>query len=517
MDEDKDRGSRPAAFTVTGEPLTAADVTRVAHRKASVELGGDVLPRVAASFRFAAEVAATRPIYGRSTGVGANRAVAVTDPEGQALRLLRSHATSAGPLRSPERVRAMLLVRLNQLASGGNGIDPAIVSGLVAMLEADALPPVRELGGIGTGDLSALGTTALSLLGELATSQPFTQTVRFGPGDGLTFLSSNAATLADTFLALDDLDRLGQAALVVAALSFAAVRGNAEAFSPAVETATPFEGARWVCRSMRALIGGSGTAPGSDPSAARIQDPFGLRTMPQLYGALADAHAHAEMVAATMSAAASENPVLSPEHGVAHHGAFHAAYLGQALDGLLLALAQAGQAGLGRLTMLADPGFTGAPPFVSDGTPGSSGTMVVEYVAGGALAELRALAAPVGLQGIVLSRGLEDDASFASLAARQALDAIALLRVLLAAELLTAVRALGPDAQVSPALVPVVDAVAAAAPSVTDRRDRDLTGELESLAEIVDGLPALLPEEQRDVLGARPGQNASSSGRSSSA
>ena len=131
----------------------------------------------------------------------------------------------------------------------------------------------------------------------------------------------------------------------------------------------------------------------------------------------------------------------------------------QALDGLLLALAQAGQAGLGRLTMLADPGFTGAPPFVSDGTPGSSGTMVVEYVAGGALAELRALAAPVGLQGIVLSRGLEDDASFASLAARQALDAIAPLRVLLAAELLTAVRALGPDAQLSPALVPVVDAV----------------------------------------------------------
>ena len=143
--------------------------------------------------------------------------------------------------------------------------------------------------------------------------------------------------------------------------------------------------------------------------------------------------------------------------------------------------------------------------------------MVVEYVAGGALAELRALAAPVGLQGIVLSRGLEDDASFASLAARQALDATALLRVLLAAELLTAVRALGPDAEVSPALVPVVDAVAAAAPSVTDRRDRDLTGELESLAEIVDGLPALLPEEQQDVLGARPGQNASSSGRSSSA
>lgn len=517
MDTDKHLESRSAALTVSGEPLAAGDVVRVAHRGASVVLGPDVHPRVAASFRFAAEVAATRPIYGRSTGVGANRAVMVTDPDGQALRLLRSHATSAGTHRSAERVRAMLLVRLNQLAAGGNGIDPAIVSGLVAMLDADALPPVREWGGIGTGDLSALGTTALALLGELPTSRPLPRVVRFGPGDALTFLSSNAATLGDTFLALDDLDRLGRAALVIAALSWTAVRGNAEAFSPAVETATPFEGSRWVCRSMRALIGGSDTAPGHDSGAARIQDPYGLRTLPQVHGALADAHAHAEVVAATMAATASENPVLSPDHGVAHHGAFHAAYLGQALDGLLLALAQAGQNGLGRLTMLAEPNLTGAPPFVSDGTPGASGTMVVEYAAGAALAELRALAAPVGLQGIVLSRGLEDDASFASLAAKQALDAIAPLRVLLAAELLTAVRALGPDADVSPALAPVVDAATTAAPTVTDREDRDLTSELESLAEIVAGLAALLPEEVRQVLGDRPGQNASSSGRSSSA
>jgi histidine ammonia-lyase len=508
MDNGRDRESRPT-LTVTGDRLTTADVVEVAHRRASVTLGPDVRPRVAASFRFAAEVAATRPIYGRSTGVGANRAVLVTDPDEQALRLLRSHATSAGPHRSAERVRAMLLVRLNQLAAGGNGIDPAIVSGLLAMLEADALPPVREWGGIGTGDLTALATTALALLGELATSGPVPQPLRFGSGDALTFLSSNAATLGDTFLALGELERLGRAALVIAALSWTAIRGNAEAFSPAVETATPFAGSRWVCRSMRALIG--------DLPAARIQDPYGLRTMPQLHGVLADALAHTEGVAVTMAAAASENPALSPEYGVAHHGAFHAAYLGQTLDGLLLALAQAGQAGLGRLTMLAEPDLTGAPPFVSDGTPGASGTMIVEYAAGAALAELRALAAPVGLQGIVLSRGLEDDASFASLAARQALDSIAPLRVLLAAELLTAVRAIAPDAGISPVLAPVVAAATAAAPTVVDRGDRDLTGELESLARIVADLPGHLPEAAQQVLGDRPGQNASSSGRSSSA
>ena len=64
-------------------------------------------------------------------------------------------------------------------------------------------------------------------------------------------------------------------------MGFAAVSGNAEAFSPAVEVATPFPGARWVCRTMRELVEPT-------PTPARIQDPFGLRTFPQVHGALMD-------------------------------------------------------------------------------------------------------------------------------------------------------------------------------------------------------------------------------------
>lgn len=66
------------------------------------------------------------------------------------MQLLRSHATSSGELRSAQRVRAMLVVRLNQLATDGNGISPTVVDAPAAMLAADALPPVREGGGAGT-------------------------------------------------------------------------------------------------------------------------------------------------------------------------------------------------------------------------------------------------------------------------------------------------------------------------------------------------------------------------------
>ncbi|MGI9155177.1 MAG: aromatic amino acid lyase, partial [Marmoricola sp.] len=225
-----------------GRHLALADIVAVARRREPARLADEARERVRASQLYAEEVAARRPIYGRSTGVGGNRDLILADPASQAHQLLRSHATSSGARRSEERVRAMLLIRLNQLAADGNGIDPELLDALAAMLALDALPPVREGGSIGTADLAALATTALALVGEIPTAPALESTADFGAGDALTFMSSNAAVLADAALAVADLDRLARAAPVIAALGFAAVRGNKEAFDPAVELATPFPG-----------------------------------------------------------------------------------------------------------------------------------------------------------------------------------------------------------------------------------------------------------------------------------
>ena len=64
----------------------------------------------------------------------------------------------------------MLVIRLNQLATDGNGISPAVLDALESMLTADALPPVREGGSVGTADLAALATTALVLCGEVSST-----------------------------------------------------------------------------------------------------------------------------------------------------------------------------------------------------------------------------------------------------------------------------------------------------------------------------------------------------------
>lgn len=497
------------AVVIDGGHLALADVERIADRAAIPLLAEGVLERVASCAAYAEEVARCRPVYGRSTGVGANRMVAVSDPAAQAVRLLRSHATSAGPLRDAPRVRAMLTIRLNQLAAGGNGVAPDVVAALAQMVAADALPPIREWVGIGTGDLSALGTTALALMGEVSCTAAVPRMVGFGAGDALAFLSSNAAALGDAALGVVELDRLADASLVTAALTCVAVRGNVEAFAPVVESVTPFPGTATVCRVLRGLVASS------DPvQPARIQDPFALRVLPQVGGAWLDALSRAADVVQVMAGAASENPALSPELGVAHHGGFHAAYLGQALDALRSATAQAAHLSVARTAMLNEPSITGDEPFLGDGTPGVSGTMVVEYAVAAALGQLVAEAAPTGLQSVTLSRGLEEGASYAAQAATRTMASASPLRAVIAGELLLAARALGPDGGVGPVLRPVLDAVAGAVPLLADRRDRDLTAELMALGALVDRLPALAG---LSGPGGQKGQRTSSSGRSSSA
>ena len=477
---------------IDGARLGTADIVAVSRRGATIELTDEVRDRVAASAALAERIAAHRPLYGRSTGVGANRSVPVSDAAGHARGLLRSHATSAGPLRSPERVRAMLVVRLNQLAAGGSGASPALVDGLAAMLAADALPQVREHGSVGTGDLPALATTALALMGEAPTTSPLPTRVELGAHDALPLMSSNAAAIGDAALAATDLMELARANVVVAGLTFAGVDGNREAFAEVVERVTPFDGARQVCRWMRALT--EGAVP-----PARIQDPFGLRTLPQVHGVTLDALSRLDDVVCRLANAPSENPVIlvDPAGGgdwVAHHGGFHAAYLSAALDGAVLAVAESATLSLARVATLIDPQATGMAPFLGDGTPGASGVMVLEYVGGSALGEVRAAATPAGLQSVVLSRGLEEDASFASLAARQATGVAEPLSALLACELVAAVRALRLK-KGSPGNELLARALAVCADLPDGLEDRDLTGDVELASRVLPQLAAVLPPQ----------------------
>jgi histidine ammonia-lyase len=384
---------------------------------------------------------ARRALYGRTTGVGANRDElldAETATE-QGRRLMRSHAGGIGELMSPELARAMLLVRLNQLAAGRAGVHPRVLTALAEALTAGAIPRVHRTGSIGTGDLTALADTGLTLTGERPWLHGSLPPIPFESGDALPFQSSNAATLAEAVLGCVELDRLLRASHAVAALSFIALDGSPEAYASPVHDARPHPGQVLCAAEMRRLLGMHGVpTPGS-----RIQDPYGLRAFPQVQGPALDACRYLRDVLTIEINASTENPMISVEAQEAfHHAHFHTAYVAVALDRARATAHHVAELSAARLGDLVEPTLTGLPAFLAAGPRGSSGIMILEYVAHDALAQLRQAAFPVTIGTAVVSRGLEDHASFSTQAARQARHAAVAYRHVLACELVAATRAL---------------------------------------------------------------------------
>jgi histidine ammonia-lyase len=471
------------ALLIGDEPLTPAALVAAARAGAvDVELSAAARERIAAAHATAEREAARRPVYGRTTGVGANRNVDVRESELRAhsVRLLRSHAGGVGDPLPAEVVRATILVRLAQIAAGGGGHRPAVADALAAVLRGGQLPVLRDLGGIGTGDLTFLAQLGLALAGEGEWEGPADPPpgIAIEAGDALAFISSNAATFAAAALAWADVSELLDAGLGVAALTFRALDGNAEAFAEPIAIARPLPGLAAVSGRMRALVAEAGPP-------ARVQDPFGLRCVPPVAGALHGAAARLHDVLAVEINAAAENPLVAGGR-VLHHGGFHAAPSALALDALRLALVPFASLSAARLAHLMEPNLTGLSAFLALAEPGSSGVLIAEYLAADALARLRADAAPVVLGTAAISRGLEEHASFAWQAAGQARHAVYHLRTVLSLEWIVAERALRMKSVPADGSLAPVRALAAGFDPALE--DRPIGGDA-ALAEA--GLPAL--------------------------
>ncbi|MFE1949647.1 aromatic amino acid ammonia-lyase [Streptomyces sp. NPDC059524] len=434
--------AHPDAVCFDGASLTASQVTALARTRRPVHLDPRARARVSAARPAAVRASTRRPVYGHSTGVGANRTTALDEDATRefGLRLLRSHAGGIGPVVPVEQARAMLAVRLNQLLGAGSAIDTSVVDALAHALTHGHVPEIHALGSLGTADLTALAELGLTLVGEQPW-QPGTglgappRPLTLSSWDALPLLSSSALTIGQAALAATDLRTLLDRLPLVAALSLTAVHGSLEPYAAAVHARRPHPGAQRAAARMTELL------DRADWSPSLVQDPFGFRCLPQVHGAAMDAWTALDGVLTVELNASAENPLLDGEDYY-HHGGFHQAPLALALDHMRLALLGTAQLTTARQGALNEPAFTGLPPFLAQAENGSSGLMITEIAAHSALAELRGTAQPVTLGHAVVSRGVEEHASFAATAARRLTEAVDQFGLVLACELVGAVRAL---------------------------------------------------------------------------
>lgn len=446
---------------INGNQLQVDDVVSVARGR-RVALDAAVQPRLLRS-RQAVEalVARGEVVYGITTGFGRFKDTIISADQTRQLQLnlVRSHAAGVGPALAESVVRAMLLVRANTLALGYSGVRPSLVTALLDLLNAGVHPRIPAQGSLGaSGDLAPLAHLALVLIGE---GEAFYQGELLPGGEalrragltpvvleakeGLALLNGTAFMVGLGALLTRRAINLALTADVAACLSLEALYGTARAYDPRVHAVRPHPRQIDCAAFLRRLLEGSQLL--RPAGSSNVQDPYTLRCVPQVHGAVRDAIAYNRWVINIELNAVNDNPIIFVDDAsdaveVISAGNFHGEPIALAMDYLKLALTELGNMSERRMAQLVDADSNGhvLPMFLTAHGGLESGYMLAQYTAAALASENKVLAHPASADTIPSSANVEDHVSMGATAARQAEQILTHTETIVAIELLGAAQ-----------------------------------------------------------------------------
>ncbi|MHA6646165.1 histidine ammonia-lyase [Mesorhizobium sp. A623] len=396
-------------------------------------------------------------IYGVNTGFGPLSAQRIDDEALGELqrRLVLSNAAGTGtPLAEPA-VRRAIVLKLATIAAGASGVTEDLARALLFLLNAQITPVVPSKGSVGaSGDLAPLAHIGAALLGEgdvfhrgvrktaaSALQQEGAQPFSLAPKEGLALVNGTQVSTALALEGLFLLDHLFSASLSIGALSVEAGSGGMGAFDARIHKLRNQKGQQEVATHLSALL--SGSALQHDRPVRRVQDPYCLRCLPQVMGAVLDQMRSAGAVLEAEANGVSDNPLIDVETGdILYGGNFHAQPIGMAADTMAMCFAEIGSMSERRTAFLVDAAMSGLPPFLVAQGGINSGFMTAQVTAAALASENKFLANAISTDSIPTAANLEDYVSMATHAARRLGDMAENLRAILAIELLAAAQGL---------------------------------------------------------------------------
>src|SRR5947199_179240 len=401
---------RSSMRSIDGRSLDLADVVAVARGREPVRLAPAAAKRVDASRRALEKVVAKGALaYGIKTGFGELANVAISDADVRALQinLLRSHAVGQGPPLRQDEVRAALLLRANTLAMGYSGVRRILVTRLLQLLDRGVHPVIPSRGSLGaSGDLAPLAHLGLVLVGEgeaeidgrvlpgdKALAQADLEPLVLQSKEGLAIVNGTSVMAGVGALLVHDGLRLVKDAQIAASMSFEALRGSPKPFDDRLVSLKPQPGAREVAANLRRLLRGSEIIP-SHKGPHKVQDPYTLRCIPQVLGAVRSA-----LSDAAAAFRIQMNPTSANQEDFVPMGMAAALKAGQALENAarvvaleVLAAAQGLEflkplrAGLGPRAALAFV-RSAVPPLDEDRSLAGDANRILEWLAAGQFLE----------------------------------------------------------------------------------------------------------------------------------
>lgn len=442
-----------------------------------------------------------RVSYGINTGFGAFARQKISADKVIELQynLVRSHCCGVGEPLSPALTRRLMLLKANSLAVGHSGIRPEVVDTLLALLNHDVLPLIPERGSVGaSGDLAPLAHLALALIGEGEAVQgdrrlenhavlaaAGCEPVQLEAKEGLALLNGTQLSAALAIEGLFQGERLLKQAVLAGSLSVEGLAGSFSPFDARVHEIRRMPGQIEVARLFRSVLTHSEINE-SHAGCDRVQDPYALRCMPQVFGGVLDTLAHARSKLELELNSVSDNPLVFDD-AVISGGNFHAEPLAFLADFMAIAIAELGSMSERRIDLLLRKVNPRLEMFLTAAPGLESGYMIAHVTAAALVSENKTLAHPASVDSVPTSAGQEDHVSMAPWAGLKLLRLCDNVNTVLAIEMLAAAIAI--DQQRPLTTTPKLEALHAeirrhVPAHVGDRRlDRDIAAVARMLRE----------------------------------
>jgi histidine ammonia-lyase len=275
--------------------------------------------------------------------------------------------------------------------------------------------------------------------------------IELGPKEGITLINGTQAHTAIAALLVHDALALWRASHVAAAMSLEALMGTPVAYDARIQEVRGQIGQEVSAGVMRELLRDSEIRESHRTNDRRVQDAYGLRCVPQVYGPVLDALDFIEGVVERELNAATDNPLVFDDGEVLSGGNFHGQPVAMALDFLAIALTNLAVMSERRTDRLVHPDLNeGLPPFLSPDAGTNSGFMMAQVTAASLTSECKVLAHPSSVDSIPTDGSKEDVVPMAMGAAWKARRVLANVRNVIAIELMCGAQGIDYRAPLAP-------------------------------------------------------------------
>lgn len=448
-------------IVIDGSSLDIEQVAKVARFQEKVEISEEAIKNVEESRKIVDEFVRNKDVvYGITTGFGKFADVTISQEETSQLQenLIMSHSCGVGEPLKDEFVRAIMLLRINNLAKGYSGVRLSTLNTLVDMLNKNVCPIIPEKGSLGaSGDLAPLAHMVLVMLGmgqatyegqklsgQEAMNQAGIETIKLSSKEGLALINGTQVMTAIGALTVYDAKMLMKLADISASLTLEGLKAITDAFDDRIHQTRPHKGQINTAKNLLRILEGSQLT--TRQGELRVQDPYTLRCIPQIHGASKDSLTYVENKINIEMNSVTDNPIIFKDDKEAISGGnFHGQPMALSFDFLKIALSEIANSCERRIERLVNPQLSNLPAFLTAKGGLNSGFMISQYTAASLVSENKVLAHPASVDSITSSANQEDHVSMGTTASRQANEILENVLKVVAIEFLTACQAIDFD------------------------------------------------------------------------